>query len=509
MKNSQLSLLVLLFHATGFEAKGYTKNVPTYEIGPGAKINGNKITYDEPGCDDGLDCSATKACSQAGYTPSLSEDKKYFACCAAGQRLLGSPDTAFDCCADGHDLVGDSHCGYHCCPTGFTFDGQQCKELCKNGKALVDGNCVCPKGTTESPDGTCQKKPEPGKCTSGLESGKCYVFKADNGNRLGLAGDNVYYAGAESMTQRYGKFQLCLDEKCAPGQEINPSSEVYIRDTYGDLATGANKNQWLIHAYNGGHIGRTPLFSMAGHFSISKWPCGKYCLGGVTEGVGPACPAITPALTFYTQDPQMCVEFEFTEVPCDIHSNANNCIWKKNASPDNASPDNASPDSALPDNSSPSNASPNKALTNTASSENSSPSNASPNNVSPDNARNQEAPLSYGTTLLIAAASLALFTIFSRLPKGSIAQIMGPKDRVAQAVALNDSVPSVLPEKDDIDQLSKKTNESVSRYTTAALSRYTTKSRTVVSTSKINHNEVISEHLESESNNTTPEELSL
>ncbi|KAI1426123.1 cystein rich protein [Xylaria sp. FL1777] len=334
MKNMQFTLLALLLYTAGLEAKTYKKNVPTYEIGPGAKINGNTITYEDPDCDDGLDCETSKKCSNDGYTPSVSEDNKYFACCAAGQRLLGSPDTAFDCCADGHDLVGDSHCGYHCCPTGFTFDGQQCKEFCKNGKALVDGKCVCPKGTTEGDDGTCEKTPdEPGKCddgkcSSGLESGKCYVFKADNGNRLGLAGDNVYYAAPESMTQRYGKFQLCLDEKCTPGKDINPSTDIYIRDTYGDLATGANKNQWLIHAINGGHIGRTPVFSLAGHFSISKWPCGKYCLGGFTEGVGPACPAITPALTFYTQDPQMCVEFEFTEVPCDLKSDANNCIWK-------------------------------------------------------------------------------------------------------------------------------------------------------------------------------------
>ncbi|KAI8632143.1 cystein rich protein [Xylariaceae sp. FL1651] len=331
MKNSQLSLLILLFHVAGFEAKSYKKNVPTYEVGPGAKINGNKITYDDPDCDSGLDCSTSKTCNTAGSSPSLSADKKYFACCAAGQRLLGSPDTAFDCCANGHDLVGDSHCGYHCCPTGFTFDGKICKEFCKNGKALVDGKCVCPEGTTESSDGTCKEKdkPESTECSSGLESGKCYTFKADNGYRLGLAAaDNHYYAAAESMIQRYGKFQLCLDEKCTPGQAINPSNEVFIRDTYGDLATGANKNQWLINAINGDHIGRTPLFSMAGHFAISKWPCGKYCLGGATMGIGPACPALTPALTFYSQDPQMCVEFEFTEVPCDIKSDANNCIWK-------------------------------------------------------------------------------------------------------------------------------------------------------------------------------------
>lgn len=176
MKNSQLSLLALLLWATGLDAKTYKKNIPTYEIGPGAQVKGNTITYKEPDCDDGLDCTTTKTCSKAGSVPSLSEDKKYFACCSPAQRLLGSPDTAFDCCADGHDLAGDSHCGYHCCPTGFTFDGKICKEFCKNGKALVDGKCVCPKGTTESPDGTCEKKPEPencedGECTSGLESG--------------------------------------------------------------------------------------------------------------------------------------------------------------------------------------------------------------------------------------------------------------------------------------------------------------------------------------------------
>ncbi|KAI0971120.1 cystein rich protein [Xylaria arbuscula] len=335
MKNVQLSLLAVLIYTAGLHAKAFKKNVPTYEIGPGAKVNGNAITYNDPDCDEGLDCKTTRSCSKSGYTPSLSDDKKYFACCAAGQRLLGSADTAFDCCAKGHDLVGDSHCGYHCCPTGFSWDGKQCKEKCKNGQALVDGKCVCPKGTTESDDGTCKKTPDEsegecddGECSSGLESGKCYIFKDDNGYRLGLGGDGNYYAAPDSMTQRYAKFQLCVDEQCTPGKPVNPSTEIFIRDTYGDLATGLNKNEWLAHSQNGIHINRTPLFSAAGHFSISKWPCGKYCLGGFTEGVGPACPAVTPALTFYTQDPQMCVEFEFTEVPCNIKSDKNNCIWK-------------------------------------------------------------------------------------------------------------------------------------------------------------------------------------
>ncbi|KAG6014233.1 hypothetical protein E4U41_004895, partial [Claviceps citrina] len=151
---------------------------------------------------------------------------------------------------------------------------------------------------------------------------------AENGNKLGLRNDNVYYAAPDSMIQRYGKFQLCGDDKCAPGQAVNPSKQVYIRDTYGDLATGANRGQWLNNAQNGAHIGRTPDFALAGKFSLSRWPCGRYCLGGFTAGVGAACPADVPAMTFYSQDPQMCVAFELVEVPCDLKNDANSCIWK-------------------------------------------------------------------------------------------------------------------------------------------------------------------------------------
>lgn len=58
------------------------------------------------------------------------------------------------------------------CPTGWTYDGEICEEqndvTCSNGKALVDGKCVCPTGSAENSDGVC----EPQKCTSGLETGK-------------------------------------------------------------------------------------------------------------------------------------------------------------------------------------------------------------------------------------------------------------------------------------------------------------------------------------------------
>ncbi|KAB8233665.1 hypothetical protein BDV23DRAFT_3594 [Aspergillus alliaceus] len=325
MKSVQLSLLALLFQASSIQAKGYKKNIPTYEVGPDAVITGNTIVYNDPDCDPGFQCKLTKTCTlPLGSVPTLTSDKKYFACCLPGLNLLGSPETAFDCCAVGHGIAGSPEVGYRCCPTGQTYDGLICKPVCQNGKVLVDGKCVCPKGTVEGPNGTCREE----ICTSGLASGKCYTFTAPNGNTLGSGEDGIYYARPDDMNFHYGKFQLCLDEKCAAGTPINPQDGVYIRDLYGDVKTGANKGQWLNNAKDGAHIGKTKDFASAGKFSLSKWPCGKYCLGGVEWGVGPACPSQTPAITFFSQDPQMCTAFDLTEIPCDIKAPANNCIWK-------------------------------------------------------------------------------------------------------------------------------------------------------------------------------------
>jgi hypothetical protein len=156
--------------------------------------------------------------------------------------------------------------------------------------------------------------------------GKCYTFTGEDGKRLGFRIDFFYYANI--MSQQFGKFQLCANEQCTSAP-INPSDKVYIKDLYGDLGTGANAGKWLNNAENGAHISRASTFETAGQFSLSKWPCGKYCLGGFTLGVGPACLVLdTPAMTFYPQDPQMCVPFNLTEVPCNIKAISNNCIWK-------------------------------------------------------------------------------------------------------------------------------------------------------------------------------------
>ncbi|PHH93041.1 hypothetical protein CDD83_1743 [Cordyceps sp. RAO-2017] len=325
MKPTLTILLTLLSSSSSpVQARFFKKNVPTFEVGPDAKVVGDKIEYTDPDCDPALVCYTTKSCSAPGTSPTLSGDKKFFSCCLPGQRLLGTPETAFDCCAEGHDLVGSPDVGFHCCPTGFKYDGKVCKAVCSNGKQLVDGKCVCPVDQTEGPDGVCR----PRTCDSGLVAGKCYAFTTEKGYMFGLQNDGKYYAAPDSMVHRWAKLQLCLDEKCAPGQAINPADGVYIRDLHGDVATGANKGQWINNAANGAHLTRTAKFAEAGHFTLTKWPCGKYCLGGVNQGIGAACPAETVSLTFYSQDPQMCFPFVLTEVPCDIKEVTNNCIWR-------------------------------------------------------------------------------------------------------------------------------------------------------------------------------------
>lgn len=171
MKTVALTLITLLLHAPPLHARVYRQNIVTYAVSPDATITGQKIEYNDPDCDPGMHCVVTKTCAAPGTGPVLSADKKYFACCLPGQRLLGSPETAFDCCADGHDLAGSPQTGYHCCPSGYTFDGQQCKQQCKNGKLLVNGQCVCPEGAVQAEDGNCQVR-QKALCTSGLESGE-------------------------------------------------------------------------------------------------------------------------------------------------------------------------------------------------------------------------------------------------------------------------------------------------------------------------------------------------
>jgi hypothetical protein len=175
-----LTLVSLLLQAVPLHARLYEKNILVWDVSPDAVITGNEIKYHDPDSRPGLRCTRTEVCAAPGTRPTLSTNKKYFACCLDGQHLLGSPETAFDCCADGHDLAGSPETGYHCCPTGYDFDGRLCKPkpvtTCKNGKVMVNGQCVCPEGTTDAADGSCQPRFQPvTTCKNGkvMVNGQC------------------------------------------------------------------------------------------------------------------------------------------------------------------------------------------------------------------------------------------------------------------------------------------------------------------------------------------------
>ncbi|PVI00594.1 hypothetical protein DM02DRAFT_526758 [Periconia macrospinosa] len=326
MKLSLFGFLILSLEASrAVGSRLKTKNVPVIEIDADTEIleDIGEIHYKD---DPDSPFQETLRCKGARPRLSLSSDKKFATCCQPGQNLLGSKETAFDCCAAGHQVAGSKEVGYRCCPINQIWNGNVCESeavLCKNGKTMRDGVCVCPSGTKENAEGTCVEQ----GCTSGIEAGKCYTFTFPNGHRWGFRGD-YYAARAEHMDQQWGKFKLCKNEDCTAGGSINPGEGIRIKDVHGNPRNGLYPNQWLHRGLNGDHIRKTPNYPDAGVFTLTKWPCGKYCLGGVEEGLAFACPSTEPAATFVTYDKQPCIPIDVLEVPCDIHARENNCIWK-------------------------------------------------------------------------------------------------------------------------------------------------------------------------------------
>ena len=79
---------------------------------------------------------------------------------------------------------------------------------------------------------------------------------------------------------------------------------------------------------------RTPEYWESGNFVITKWPGGKYCLGGFRyddrvgsgAGIGLTYEAGSVGATMLPRDDQACVVMTLTEVPCDIRAEGANCI---------------------------------------------------------------------------------------------------------------------------------------------------------------------------------------
>lgn len=186
MKTFPLPLFVVLLQA--YLATAHVDHI-TVDGDIEITQNGRKIEYKQPNCkEDGpWSCQASKICNDKRVW-SLDANEDHAACCLHNQHLSGTADTEFFCCGEEHSVAGSDDAGYSCCPDGQDYDGDVCKEVCKNGKKMVDGECVCPKGTVEGDDGKCKKKKKnddpPKRCTSGLATGNSFFSFLSSSQRI-------------------------------------------------------------------------------------------------------------------------------------------------------------------------------------------------------------------------------------------------------------------------------------------------------------------------------------
>ncbi|EFX03913.1 cysteine-rich secreted protein [Grosmannia clavigera kw1407] len=309
---------------------------------------------------------------QSGQDLTLDDNRTVVSCCLPSQHLSGVNGAAWDCCGAGHELSGCEAEGYSCCPAGYTYRGGMCyppedsrqqplpppknqgqqypppppppgpPPIGPGGypyppppppgpgghpyppppppgpSGLVWPPSPCPKGSTLV-NGVCTGPMPHKKCESGIREGKCYRFKRNPDWYLTSKG-NDYQLGTPTRETPAGSFQFCKSFGCDGTHAINPSDKVYIRDFN-------NGKVWLNNANGGTHIAGTVKTSEAGTFSITKWAKGDYCLTGFDAGLRKACPAATPGITQDKAEHDDCLDFEILEVPCDIRSDKNNCLW--------------------------------------------------------------------------------------------------------------------------------------------------------------------------------------
>ena len=128
---------------------------------------------------------------------------------------------------------------------------------------------------------------------------------------------------------------MVWDSNCSESWgDINPGNSFRIREFHGpsrddDLQPDT---QWLnsageVDATSGQPITRTSDIGSAGTFVITKWPGGKHCLGALGNCLQLIYAMGMPSASFTPKDSQSCIPLNVLEVPCDIRSPKNNCIW--------------------------------------------------------------------------------------------------------------------------------------------------------------------------------------
>lgn len=335
-----------------------------------ARIDENHPCHPPPPCPSGQARGLGGRCEDMECEPGQSVNSDGVCECPPGTEFSMNDGTCRTKCPAGSTPKDDGTCGTPPCPDGqeYEFFAEKCVDTCPRGLRRCWGpdpmccpscpagevldeesdECKCTTGTERSYiTRRCEK---PG-CPSGLQTGKptrassklynadinagkCYTLTFENGYPFGYDPTHGFYDA--SASHPFGKFQICTNEICTPGVDIEAGTYFNLQEITGPAPpTSSQRNRTFVNnAEDSAYMTRTDDFWESGGFVITRWPDKQYCLGGYRydngvgsgTGVGTKRQAGGLLATFLNDDDQACVVVTVTEIPCDIRAPEANCI---------------------------------------------------------------------------------------------------------------------------------------------------------------------------------------
>ncbi|KAF5345062.1 hypothetical protein D9758_010459 [Tetrapyrgos nigripes] len=217
-----------------------------------------------------------------------------------------------------------------CCPSSknlVILDNDRDGVCCDMSQIVEDGQCVTPTPGGGSgpqcprqPAGACALKAACGNSTNnGLEYGSCYTLAFPDGHQLGRGRNGANNEYIEDGYVQDIPFKVCKSTTdCGTGSLANGDS-FYLQDLVGDPGDATGKLGWN-NAAGGTHLTMTPDPASAGQFKGKSSCSGTNCkcvvkLSGNPNGLGYACPAQQPGITFWPNQ-RVTLNMQFIEIPC-------------------------------------------------------------------------------------------------------------------------------------------------------------------------------------------------
>ncbi|KAK7436894.1 hypothetical protein VKT23_018914 [Stygiomarasmius scandens] len=214
-----------------------------------------------------------------------------------------------------------------CCEANQIAQGNNCvnpnhsDDNHHNGNGPTDnGSCSNGRGCPRQPSGACALRAACGNSTHiGLEYGHCYNLVFSDGHQLGRG---RFGATNEYIQDGYVQnipFKVCKSTTDCGTGSVQNDDNFFLQDLLGSPDDPNALPGWN-NAPGGMHTSMTIDPSTAGKFK-GKSACSANCkcimrLSGNPGGLGFACPATQPGITFW-QNRQVTLDLQFVEVPCD------------------------------------------------------------------------------------------------------------------------------------------------------------------------------------------------